>query len=317
MTNGSEPALGAARDYNAELLWLLGQPHLDDYLAFVREKVVGGKAMSLMALADEWRAANEIYHELEQGEAGAADGADCLPLPKAMRGLAEQLRDDPYYQATFDTLPAEVRMVELDKLIVSQTHIASVFSAARAAALGPKPDPETLFRFCLPLERDNPPVRIQRLASNRYLFSSGSTDLRAHEPLLLDRAQMAGLSSYGPIAGALGLLVGFGSNFLTAVRSDSRMVLHNGYHRAYTLRALGITHAPCIVETVTRTDELRVAASETVSDRPEFYFRAKRPPILRDFFDPRLTKRLAVLPMETMVEVEFKMKSWSSVEVGG
>lgn len=302
------------QDYNSEILWLLGQPSLEDYLSFVREKAIGGKTMSPAMLTDEWRAANDVFHALEKTEAGAADTAECLALPAALEPLADALRADPYYRETFDTLPTEICMVELDKLIVSQKHVASVFSAARAEALGSSPSPENLFRFCLPLERTNPPVRIQRLGSNRYLFSSGSTDLRAHEPLLLSPDQIAGISSFGPIAGALGLLVGFGSNFLTCIRSDNRMVLHNGYHRAYTLRALGITHAPCIVETVTRTDELRVAASETVSDAPAFYFLSKRPPMLRDFFDPRLVKRLSVRPMETVVEVEFKMKSWSSVD---
>lgn len=316
MKEHSEPASATPpHDYNSEILWLLGQPALDDYLAFIREKAIGGRTMSPAMLADEWRAANDVFHELETTEAGAADQAECLSLPAMLEPLADALRADPYYRATFDTMPTEIRMVELDRLIVSQKHIASVFSAARAAALGSSPTPQDLFRFCLPLDRENPAVRIQRLASNRYLFSSGSTDLRAHEPLLLGPEQIAGISSYGPIAGALGLLVGFGSNFLTCIRSDNRLVLHNGYHRAYTLRALGITHAPCIVETVTRTDELRVAASETVSDAPAFYFLAKRPPMLRDFFDPRLVKRLKVRPMETVVEVEFKMRSWSGVDV--
>jgi hypothetical protein len=205
-------------------------------------------------------------------------------------------------------------MVVLDKLIVSQTHVASRFSEARARGLGPDPDLQSLFRFCLPLERTLPPVRIQRISSDRYLFSSPSTDLRAHEPCLLGRDQIANLSSFGPIAGVIGLIVGFGSNFLAVIRSDNRMVLHNGYHRAYALRALGVTHAPAIVETVTRKDELRIAASGAVSEDPEFYFRAARPPMLRDFFNPKLGKRLQVRPMETAVEVEFKMRSWTTTD---
>ena len=309
------PAATDCGDANAELLWLLGQPHLGDYLDFVKHKAVGGGDVDPAKLADEWRAANDLYYDLEQSEAGIADRADCLALDPALDALAAELAADPYYRETFDTLPAEVRMVELDKLVVSQTHIANLFSEARAQALGSAPDPQALFRFCLPLEREIPPVRIQRLTSDRYLFSSPSTDLRAHQPALLGRDQIANLASFGPIAGAIGLIVGFGSNFLTAVRSDTRMVLHNGYHRAYALRALGITHAPCIVETVTRKDELRIAAGETVSDDPEFYFRAARPPLLKDFFDPRLAKRLAVRPMETTVEVEFKMRSWTSTDL--
>ena len=76
-----------------EMVWLLGQPHLTDYLAFVREKVIGGEHMSQRLLADEWRKANDLYYELEQSEAGFADGAECLPLPKEMRGLARALKD--------------------------------------------------------------------------------------------------------------------------------------------------------------------------------------------------------------------------------
>lgn len=92
------------------------------------------------------------------------------------------------------------------------------------------------------------------------------------------------------------------------------MILHNGYHRAYALRALGITHAPAIVETVTRKDELRIVANSSVSEDPEFYFRAARPPMLRDFFNPKLGKRLSVRPMETAVEVEFKMRTWTTTD---
>ncbi len=307
--------MSIAASYNTQILWLLGQPSLEDYLAVVRDKTIGGRDIAPAVLADEWRRANDVYFDLEAAEAGVADTAECLPLPAEMEPLAVQLRADPYYRETFDTLPTALCMVELDKLIVSQKHVAKGFTDARAAMLGNAPDAAALFRFCQPLERSDPPVTIRRLASNRYLFSSPSTDLRAHEPKLLTAAQIARIDSFGPVAGALGLLVGFGSNFLTAIRSENRMVLHNGYHRAYTLRALGITHAPCIVETVTRTDELRVAASESVSDRPDFYFRAKRPPILRDFFDPRLVRTLDMRPVETMIEVEFKMKSWSSVEL--
>jgi hypothetical protein len=304
----------ASQGPNSEILWLLGQPHLSDYLDFVRHKAVGGRDIDPARLADEWRAANDLYYELEQSEAGVADEAECLPLDPALEPLAAALRADPYYRETFDTLPVTVAMVELDKLIVSQTHVASRFSEARARALGPSPDPEALFRFCLPLERELPPVRIQRISSDRYLFSSPSTDLRAHQPVLLDRGQFANIGSFGPIAGVIGLIVGFGSNFLTVIRSDTRMVLHNGYHRAVSLRALGITHAPAIVETVTRKDELRVAASDTVSEDPEFYFQAARPPLLRDFFNPKLGKRLAVRPMEAAVEVEFKMRSWTTTD---
>lgn len=307
---------GDHADVNSELLWLLGQPHLDEYLSFVRTKAIGGDAMPPRKLADEWRAANDRYHQLQTTEAGAADNADCLPLPAAMRPLAAALRRDPYFRRSYDQLPTTVAMVEVDKLIVSQSHIANVFSDARARALGSSPTPEALFGFCLPTTREAAPVRVRRLESNRYLFTSASTDLRAHDPKLLGRDLLGRIGAYGPVAGGIGLTVGFGSNFMSAIRSEGRLVLHNGYHRAHTLRSLGITYAPCVVETVTRTQELRLTANEAVSDDPALYYRSPRPPLLRDFFDPALVKRLRVRPMETMIEVEFKMRSWTTTDMG-
>ena len=302
-------------DPNAEILWLLGQPQLEDYLDFVKRKVVGGDQMPPNGLADDWRAANDLYYDLERSEAGIADTAECLPLDPALDSLTTRLRADPYFRTAFDTLPTTVEMVELDKLIVSQTHIANLFSEERQLALGSAPTAEALFHFCLPLERDDPPVRVQRLSSDRYLFSSCSSDLRSQDPLLLRAGECAGINSHGPIAGLVGLVVGFGPNFMTAIRSGKRLLLHNGYHRAYALRALGITHAPCIVETVTRTSELRVTASEPVTSDPAFYFRAARPPLLKDFFNSALTKRLHVRPMETMVEVQIKTRSWTGTDL--
>lgn len=302
------------REGAAELVWLLGQPHLADYLDFVRDKVVGGAAIPQRCLADEWRRANDLYYDLERSEAGAADGAEMLPLPPALRPLARKVKASAFFREAFDSLPARIAMVELDRLIVSQTHVERPFTDGLAAALGAQPEPEALFRFCLPLERPQPPVRIQRLASDRWLLSSPSTDFRAHNPALLPPAQAAAIRSYGPIAAALALPVGFGSNLLSVVKSGPRLLLQNGYHRAYALRALGIAHAPCVVTEVTRKDELKVAASDEVCADPEFYFAAARPPLLRDFFDPRLARVLPVLPMETVIDVELKVRTVTAAQ---
>lgn len=305
LARGGEPPAEA----HEELIWLLGQPHLSDYLDFVREKVVGGAAMRPRALADEWRSANDLYRELEVGEAGIADTAECLPLPKALRPLAKALTEDRYYRDTYDTLPTEIRMVELSKLIVSQSSVSPAFSGELKARLGEAPTPEALFRFCLPTERPLPPVKARRVSSDRWAFTCDSTDFRLHRALLLDPAQVVDLATFGPASHVLALPVGFGSNFLSVVKSDKRLLLDNGYHRAFTLLAAGITHAPAIVQTVTRKDELHLAANEEVVSNAPFYFLAARPPLLRDFLDPRIGRRLTVRRMQTIVEIEIKTRT--------
>jgi hypothetical protein len=297
-----------------ELVWLLGQPHLGDYLEFVATKVVGGADLDPRRLAGEWRAANDIYADMYRDEAGMADQIECVAVDVALDDRVEALRANPWFRESFDNLPYVIARVELDKLIVSQTHVERSFTDMIGTRLGRDPDAETLFDFCLPLEREMPPVRIQRLSGDRFLFSSPSTDFRAHAPRLLRPGQLASLAASGPAAAMVGIMVGFGSNFLSAIRSGSRLLLQNGYHRAYALRSLGFTHAYCIVEDVTRKDELKLTADEDVAGDPEFYFASARPPLLKDFFDPRLAKTLAVLPMENQVEIEIKIRSSTATD---
>lgn len=305
---------GAGTNVATEMLWLLGQPKLADYLDFVRQRVVGGDRLDLAALTGAWRAASDRFHALQTSEAGWASGPS-TPLPEAMAALAADLHRDPAFKRTFDTFPTQIVMVELDRLIVSQRHIVVAYAQGRADDLAARPSAEALFRYCLPGEQRQPPVRVQRLTEHRYLFSSPSTDLRTHAPRLLSPDCVSG--GTGPVAGIVGLIVGYGSNFLSAIRVGERMLLHNGYHRAWSLRAAGITHAPCIVQKVTGPEELRVAACDRVIDHPGHYLTAARPPLLKDYFDPVLAARHAVLPWETTVEVEFKLRSGAAASRSG
>src|SRR5690349_19089891 len=101
------------------MLWLLGQPHLSDYLDLVATKVAGGREIDARLLTDEWRAANDLYYEFEQSEAGIADTIDAAPIDAALTPLADAVRANPWYRASFDNLPASFLRVELDKLVVS------------------------------------------------------------------------------------------------------------------------------------------------------------------------------------------------------
>lgn len=286
-----------------EEIWLLGQPPLADYLDFVRDHVEGGASLDPRKLVDDWRRANDRYAALEAEEAGLADAAECLPLPKALRPLAEALLDHPHARASFDRLPTEIRMVEVDRLIVRQTHVARARVDALTARLDGCADPEALFHFCLPIERDDPPVTVRRIGDGRFAFSSPSTDFRPHELKVLPAETLATLESFGPVVHGVAVLVGYGSNLLNVIESDGRMLLHNGYHRAVALRAAGVTHAPAVVQRVTRRDELALVAPQKVIDEPAFYFRAARPPLIKDFFDPEIRTVWPVLRTEKLIEI--------------
>lgn len=308
-----EPAAPEGARACEEMLWLLGQPSLEDYLDFLRTRTTQQPA-DLAKAAAAWRQARDRFAALGEAQAGAADHHVPEPLDPALVPKADGLKRDPYFAGAFDTFPTEVAMVEVDRLVVHQRHIAATYAERRAAGLAAaSPDAAALFDFCLPVEREQPPVRIERLREGRYLFSSLSTDLRAHHPTLLTAEQAAGFSNTGPIAGVIGLVVGYGSNYLSAIRFQGRLLLHNGYHRAYSLHAAGIRRAPCVIQTVTRMDELEAAASGRVLENIAHYFTVPRPPMLRDYFDPQLAARHRVLPCETSVELEFKVREGVAV----
>lgn len=293
-----------------EELRLLGQPPLHDHLDFVRKRVVGGADLDPAELVNDWRRANDRYYDLAEQEAGFADEIDIQDLPPALDQLLAATKADFRYRNTFNRFPTSFAMVELDRLVVYQTHVAHEFSRDLAARLGPDPDPAMLFQFCHPERAENPPVEIRELGDNRYVFSSDSTDFRQHEPVLLRPEQVHDHQTFGPLSAMVGLGIGFGSNFLTAIRADNRLLLHNGYHRACALRLAGVTHAPCIVQTVTRRDELEVAAKNVVADHPEFYFSTPRPPLLKDFFDEQIAQIFTVYRTKKMIEVTFDIKTF-------
>jgi hypothetical protein len=149
-------------------------------------------------------------------------------------------------------------------------------------------DPEALFRFCLPYDHPEAPVRVSRPAGNAWVFVSPSTDFRFLGASLLRSDQIVGHQSTGALAGVVGLEVGYGSNFLNAIEVNGRLVLNNGSHRAYALYASGVHEAPCLIQTVSRMEELELVASGDLVGSPDRYLAATRPPLLKDYFDPEL-----------------------------
>lgn len=290
---------------------MLGQPPLRRHLDFVKNHVVGGDRMSPKALTDAWRRANDYYHELETSEAGLADAAECLALTAVQRKMTDRVRADPRFRGTFDTMPTKFAMVELDKLVLFQTRVDEEHVASLAAGLRPTASFSSLMNFCFPHAVSDAAIDMQRMGQRRYVFSSPSSDFRFQSPLLLKREQFVDVPSAGSIMAIAGLPVGFGPNMFSVIRSGSRMLLHNGYHRACALRAAGITHAPCIVQTVTRQDELEVVAKAEVAEKTDFYFRTTRPPLLKDFFDPKIRTIYEVRRMKHVIEVNFEVREFT------
>lgn len=297
------PPAPAGEDHS----FLLPRASLNDYLSFMAEYAPDA-GEDRGRLADEWKAAAARMDELRQSEPDRADGQAVAPLPAAVRPLVAEVEADPVFRRAFADAPYEIGLVDLDRLVVSQKLVCLDHVRRLQAELGPRPGPEALFRFCLPFDRKVPAVRAGRIGGDEFAFVSPSSDLRFLEAVMLRPDQLAGYQATGPVAGVIALVVGFGSNYLNVLDVDGRLILNNGHHRACALWDLGVRQAPCVVQTVTHPDEIEVHAPRAVRRSPAFYLTDPRPPLLGDYFDPTLSRRVRLALTTKQVRVGYTVE---------
>ena len=291
-------------------LRLLGQPSLQSFLYFIKEQVIAQNPEPRSHWVEMWKQANNLYSDLEEQEKDIANQIDIQPLPTALALSAQKISDTPYYQSTFDKLPTRFAWVELEKLVVSQLDVNRDYNHRLTLDLSNAISDQQLFDFCMPPTPDNDSVLVKRMSHNCYQFSSESSDFRPHNVALLSPEQIIDHHSFGPISSMLGAAVGFGSNFLTAIESQGRLVLHNGYHRSLALLEAGVRYAPFIIQSVECLDELEICAQSKVVDESNFYFGSARPPLLKDFLNPQIAHLFKVHRTHKVIEVSIDVKEY-------
>jgi hypothetical protein len=280
-----------------EIVFLIGRPPMGEYLGYVSE-TVEGKQIDMRELADRWRSANDHVRALEKIEGGYANAAKAEPVPAEGSELAARIVADPTVRQTFGIVPFQIGMVELDRLIVYQKHIDLEHVRAIQSRMSPEPTLEELFAICMPLdEREDPDIAgglVGRSANQSlYAFSSPSTDLRVLEDVVVDASTVQGLTTRNGVPRKLIVVaVGYSANFLCALRVNERLVLNNASHRAFALRDAGVTHVPCLIQNVSRREELEVIGVPELNQRFDTYFIEPRPPLLKDYFDDKLRMQL-------------------------
>ncbi len=287
-------------------VFLAGRPPIAEFIHFMRKSPDGVRPDGLeSSLAEEWREANDHLRSLEALEAGWADAPRTDPLPPELRPYADQLEADPAFRQTHGYVPTEIRMVELDRLVVSQKQINLTQVGIIREELGPEPAPEAIARIALGLSRYAPPVRLIQ-SHDVFTFTCDSRDFRFLEPIVLLPDQLAG-SFRGVPARCVALAVGFSPNCLGAIQAEQRLILVNGSHRAYALRELGITRVPCVIQKTTRPEEFELIGHKEISQRSELYLRNPRPPLLKDYFDSRLRRIVPVASAKRLIRIQLRI----------
>ena len=292
-----------------ECLYLTGRPTLREFLRYVRTHATTQPGRG--TLTDEWHAAHDIVRELAATEAGCADDPPMAPLGPEYEGLLLDLLKDPLVRYGFNTVPTDVALVALDRLVVYQKHIDLAFARRLEQTLGPAPDHEQIFRACLASDHPRPPATWAREHDDSFVFVSPSNDLRFLGAMRLEQTDITNHAPPGAVVGVVGIAVGFSANFLNALYAEKRLILNNGSHRAYALRRLGVTHVPCIVQHVPSREALDVVAPSALRRDPDGYLRQPRPPMLKDYFDTRLHTVLPVRRRTHQVTIRVKVEASS------
>jgi len=189
--------------------------------------------------------------------------------------------------------------------VVYQKHIDLTFVNQLQKKLGPTPSDEDIFRTCLSYEHQHPPVKWSKMRGDRFVFMSPSNDLRFLGTMPLKSKNIQHYAPPGSLVGVIGIAIGFGSNFLNIVAAENRLILNNGSHRAYTLRKMGFTHVPAIIQHVSNRHELELVGSEDIRDHPDRYLKNPRPSMLKDYFDPKLHRVFQVHRRLKQITVSF------------
>jgi hypothetical protein len=286
-------------------VFLIGRPPIGELLGFIRTMAVDGQSIDLGELTAEWRAANDHVLKLEKEEAGVADNPQVTAIGESLRPLAAAVMADPVCNRAYRFVPTDVAVIDLNRVVVFQKFINLSYVDELKHRLGSTPSPEAVFSFALPLQPEQPQFHMMQSAQNMYTLVSTSTDFRFLEAKVLQPQDVKSLDSTGRPVVILGLAMGYGSNFLNVLDVENRLVLANGSHRAYALRDLGITEIPCLIQRVTRRDELELVAAGDFASNPDRYLKSTRPPMLRDYFDPVLRKIVPVYRKNRVVRIQF------------
>jgi hypothetical protein len=288
---------------------LMGPRQLSSHLRYVEELALAGPAADPSAVAQFWRDAREVYRQLEVAEAGAADEPDVRPLPRALAAHQARLQASPALRHTFNTVPVAFGMVELDKLVISQYNVTRAIVEGLRASFDGRPTAPRLAALCLPLDTGAAGFRLAYRDEREFVFVSDAHDMRFLGASVLRGAELAAMAVQGHPQAAVALGLGFSANVLNAIRLGNRLVLNNGHHRAFALRAMGVTHVPCLIQVCASHAELSEAASSEICDNSDLYFESPRPPLLRDFDRPALVRTVHTPRLRRQVRVSFKVDS--------
>ena len=296
-----------------EMLHLMGATGLADFLSFARDfadlNVPGTGAVNgstEMDLAEAWRDAADVYEGVATVEAYPNELPGVFPFPEAMKAHCEAFLATPHVQREFDQVPVAFGMVPLAHLIVALPRLNMTAIRAHGEAIGTGSIADlALAQLCLPLDPSSHSLHLLERGVDAWTFVSDNHDVR----LLQARAKAgAAATGRGHVGQTLALELGFPSNVLNVIRYQNRLILNNGYHRAYALLKRGVTHVPAVIQVCRHWDDVGLVGGATLYENRAVFVDRARPPLIRDYADRRLCMHFAAPRLRKYIRIRHQIE---------
>lgn len=275
-------------------LYLYGVTTQQEFQAYVRAECYPDDVARLPELLQQWKGAAAHFRTIADSEASLPDGAKTREIGEAAKQMLPEILEDHLFQKTFSQLPITFKLVEIDNLIACQRQVNWDYVQALRAKVTSAATDSGLVELCLSPRVENPTPAFLQQSPNAGVYTSPSGDFRflGGYPKDLCEDDFRVAAGGGLPVAAIVLLFGHGGSPVNVLASGSRLILNNGFHRAYALRSLGYDFMPAVVQEVSNAD---LELGPTIQGLPKDYLlEDPRPSMVKDFFDEQLIIRLRV-----------------------
>jgi len=284
-------------------LFLYGAMAKPNVMTIVRNQCIPEETENIEKILTGWQRAATLFRKIEESEKGVADNnfpINIEPNPKLL-----EIQNDPLFRYGFSIYPSEFKIVEIDNLVAPQRNVSLSYVEELTKRIPKNPTMDNLIDICLSTKQKVPTPQSWQNAPNVFTFSSPSVDFRFlggfPKPLTNDDLQFC-LGGGQPI-GAIILFYGYGTGSINVLQANNRLILNNGFHRVYTLRKLGITKIPVVVQKIGNPDlEMQ---PQILGLTKEYLLKHERPVLVKDFFVEDLTTILRLKNTIRTVQIQW------------
>ncbi len=249
-----------------------------------------------------WQNIQPYVQQMANNENNIADTIQVKKVPTRYNKMLDAYRDDVLFAKTFPPHRTEFGIVEIDKLVAAQKTVNLDFCEKLIEEMRGKTDMKHLIKTCLSPDRKQESVQYME-NSGSHIFTSPNSDIRFLgsylKELIPEDMEYAGGGL--PIAAIISF-IGYGVAPINVIRTPTRIVLHNGFHRVYACRALGIKEIPVVIKNV--SNPLLEFPVQLNGLPREYLLNTPRPTLVKDFFDPNLTLKFKIKKKLKMVKLQ-------------